>query len=75
MRLPRRFNNNHLHEVSDILLLCDPAGNMFEVVLEKLLGEAFFVQGWNAVGKFYGLHFRGWVRLVYVRCDRMLIKL
>lgn len=69
------FSTEHVHEVAESVLLCDPKGNMFQVLVQKREGEAYFGQGWNEVGKFYGLELGGWARLIYARSDRFLIKL
>lgn len=73
VRLPRMFNREHLHDVAPSVILSDPVGNMFQLVVQKKKNEAYFVQGWNALGKFYGLHLGGWIRLVFVRSDRFLM--
>lgn len=57
------------------MLLCDPIGNMFEVMIDKRNGQVFFGQGWNGVGKFYGLYLGGWARIVFVRTDLFVNKL
>lgn len=48
---------------------------MFHLAVEKRYSEAYFTEGWTAVGKFYGLQFGGWVRLVFVACDVFLMQL
>lgn len=69
------FNMQHLKNVAPKVLLCDPAGNIFQVVVEIKKEEAMFTQGWNAVGKFYGLHLGGWVRLVFAGSDLFMMQL
>lgn len=75
VKLPRMFNQEHVREIAPTVIFCDPAGNMFQVVVAKTLNKAYFTQGWNAVGKFYGLYLGGWVRLVFARSDLFLIQL
>lgn len=74
VRLPRSFVRDNIHDVAPSVMLCDPVGNMFEVVVQKKKNEAVFAEGWSSIGKFYGLHLGGWVKLVYVRSDRFLIQ-
>lgn len=54
-------------------MLCDPAGNMFQVAVEVRYAEAYFIQGWTAVGRFYGLNLGAWARLVFVAADMFLV--
>lgn len=55
-------------------MLCDPAGNMFQVAVQRKQNELYFVDGWIGVGKFYGILLGGWVRLIFVRSDRFIIQ-
>lgn len=48
---------------------------MFQIAVQKVFTEVYFVEGWNQVGKFYGLQIGGWVRLVFVGWDMFLIQL
>lgn len=50
-------------------------GNLFHVRIQKINGQAVFVQGWKEIGNYYGLKLGGWARLVYVRSDRFLINM
>lgn len=56
-------------------MLCDPAGNFHQVAVEVRYAEAFFVDGWTAIARFYGLQMGGWARLVFVGADVFLIHL
>lgn len=55
-------------------MLGDPVGNEFQQFVCKENGTPYFSSGWNEMGLHYCLHGGGIIRLVYVRKDRMFIK-
>lgn len=74
VKLPDLFARQHLDQVSFLVMLCDPVGNEFQVIVRKFDGNAYFTTGWRDMGLFYCLHEGGVVRLVYVRNDKCFIK-
>lgn len=73
MKFLSLFNEQHSHQIHPTVRLCDPAGNILQVGVEVRHGEAYFVDGWNNVATFYGLHQGGWARLIFVASDMFLV--
>lgn len=73
VKLPRLFNHEHSQQIEPKVMLCDPAGNMFQVAVEVRYDETYFIQGWTNVGHCYGLRKGGWAKLVFVASNMFLI--
>lgn len=67
------FNQQHIKHIAEKVMLCDPAGNMLQVGVKIRNYEAYFVNGWIGVGKFYGLEVGCWFRIVFIASNMFLI--
>lgn len=74
MKLPELFNQQHIDEVSFLVMLCDPVGNEFQIIVRKFDGQAYFTTGSHEMGLYYRLHGGGIVRVVYARNNKCFIK-
>lgn len=64
----------HMHQVSESIVLFDNRGNKFEVAIAKRGCDVFLSQGWRHVGRSLGLHDGGWIKMLYVTYRRFYIE-
>lgn len=71
--MPTRFAKRYFDDVPSHVVLTDPVGNEFDVVIIKQYGKVVLT-GCLRIGKFYGLHLGDDFRMVYLGMGKFIMQ-